>query len=173
MLLVSDVNRCRLGIHKNGTTMTISDLGLRNLDRSVMLKRRYYCVLFLVYLCPLIAQSTSSIRASEISQYEAELLVYFSPDLVRTRERGSEVELHRSSKENSDYYYFEAYNRTNSGVGSATIGHYAVNRHTAEIWLAVPKMLIMSSELKCIQEVLRRAHHISEETMKLYGGARL
>ncbi len=67
-----------------------------------------------------------------------------------------------------DYYFFWVYNATRVTGGSVTIGHYAVNKHTADIWDFMSGQRLDSKELERVQSILRRAHHISEGLVARY-----
>lgn len=75
--------------------------------------------------------------ASEISIVEAEILLYVSPIAERVRANNSDIamELQTSAKLNQDdYYFFWVYDSVRHSNGSVTVGYYAVNKHTAEVW---------------------------------------
>jgi hypothetical protein len=59
------------------------------------------------------------------------------------------------------FYSFEALGVWSREPGSAVIGHYAVNRTTAEVWNRDSCELITFPALEDAQEQLRRRHNIS------------
>lgn len=68
----------------------------------------------------------------------------------------------------SDYYHFWVVH-TLPTEGSKTVGHYAVNKHTADVWIEVPEPeMVTSPLLEGIQRILRKAHHIETPTILKY-----
>lgn len=111
-------------------------------------------------------------ETTQLSLYEAEILVYLMPDAQTARRNGYSVtwELWKGSDLNqADYFFFSVYNASRPNpAGSVLIGHYAINKHTADVWMTVPRQIVESEELKGVQEILRRAHRIGEETVDRY-----
>jgi len=64
------------------------------------------------------------------------------------------------------YYVFWLVNSKRTGVGSTTIGYFAVNKYTGDVWNSDVDQLITSPELEGVQKILRRAHGIAGETLK-------
>lgn len=123
------------------------------------------------------AQSKATDSATMLSVAEAAVLVYISPVGDTDRARGSDVGMERqlSTKFNQrDYYVFWVYDaKAPSSGGSVTLGYYAVNKHTGDVWDAEedPRTSALSSAvLQGVQRILRIAHRISENTMRAYGG---
>ncbi|MBZ5647692.1 MAG: hypothetical protein LAN37_10760 [Acidobacteriia bacterium] len=108
---------------------------------------------------------------SLVTLTEAEILVYFVPQAMQVRAEGMDIgwEEDSSPKDNrKDFYYFFLYNAKRPNAANATIGHFAVNKHTADVWNAVTLEMVASRELAGIQKILRRAHHIDQRTMEKY-----
>jgi len=68
----------------------------------------------------------------------------------------------------ADYYYFWVYNAKRQSNGSVTIGYYAVNKHTADVWDTVEQKRISSRLMVGVQRIIRESHHIDEDTMGKY-----
>jgi hypothetical protein len=96
---------------------------------------------------------------------EAKILVTLVESAEKTMDPGFPIEWH--VQERLDWYFFSAYNagRPNPG-GSVTIGHFAVNRHTAEVWDSVADLRETSPEIRVVQAILREDRHITEELLK-------
>jgi hypothetical protein len=88
--------------------------------------------------------------------------------------RGDKIEWTAGESEN--WFYFSAYNysaweraaktRPENMPGSTLIGHFAVNRQTAEVWDSVLGQLIETPELLYIQRLLREAHGCDEQCLE-------
>jgi hypothetical protein len=102
-------------------------------------------------------------------RHEAEILIYMLPPARQVRAQGMEVgwELERSAKWNQrDYFFFWVYNTRRPEAGSVTIGHFAVNKHTADVREMLLDTIVEDHELQGVQNILRRAHGIDERTIK-------
>jgi hypothetical protein len=111
--------------------------------------------------------------AGEISLSEAEILIYALPEAHDVRAEGMEIgwELQADSRQESKhFYYFFVYNTKRQGAASVTVGHFAVNRHTAEVWDTVLVKRVESPELGGIQRIVRRARGIARQAMKQFSG---
>lgn len=107
----------------------------------------------------------------QIALHEAEILVYLTPAAVETRLKGMDVGWEQSTDAKlnvNDYYFFWVYNATRTKEGSVTIGHYAVNKHTADMWNFMSGQRLDSKELEKVQSILRRAHRISDTLVARY-----
>jgi len=76
-----------------------------------------------------------------------------------------------SDNNQKDYYYFYVYNPKRQDAPNATIGHFAVNKHTADVWNVTTSEMVTSTELAGIQRIVRRAHHIDQSTIERYRSA--
>jgi hypothetical protein len=111
-------------------------------------------------------------QSEEIRLYEAEILVYFLPDAMKTRAEGMEIswELQDSDQFNQrDFYVFWVFNSTRQNAGSVTIGYFAVNKHTAEIWYLGTTNQVKSKEIETIQKLFHKGHKIDQQTILKYG----
>ena len=110
--------------------------------------------------------------ATPIALHEAEILIYLLPQAQEVRNQGWEIgwELQTSAEvSGSDSFVFYVYNATRPSGGSVTIGYFAVDKHTADIWEDdVPPKLVASREIEAVQKILRRAHHIDDAFLKKY-----
>ena len=75
--------------------------------------------------------------AQEINMTDAEILLYVSPTGEAVRARGSDIAMQRQTSvklNQADYYFFWVYDSERHSNGSVTVGYYAVNKHTAQVW---------------------------------------
>ncbi|MBU6509553.1 MAG: hypothetical protein KGL98_05075 [Gammaproteobacteria bacterium] len=129
------------------------------------------CSLFLTFDSVIAKGVTTPADANEISIVEAKILIYVSPVGERVRANRSDIamELQTSTKLNqSDYYFFWVYDSERHSNGSVTVGYYAVNKHTAEVWDMDEDSRLSGKLLLDIQELIRESHHIDEGTIKKY-----
>lgn len=126
------------------------------------------------YIVPSTAGRENSSVPTELALHEAEILIYVMPASARTRKDGFEVgweQTTASTLNERDYYYFWVYNATRHNPnGSVTIGNFAVNKHTADVFDndEPPARLLDSKELRGVQKILRRTHHIDAEQIKRF-----
>src|SRR6185437_6392029 len=86
-------------------------------------------------------------RTSAISLSEAEILIYVMPDSVAIRDKGRDVilEVTTSAELNqSDYYFFDV-SFTGPTAASRLVGHYAINKRTADVLNSIPTAHIVTS----------------------------
>jgi hypothetical protein len=80
----------------------------------------------------------SAAENTRLSAAEARILIYISPAGDALRANGSDIGLEQQTGaqlNQADYYYFWVYNaKRQQPGGSVTIGYYAVNKHTADVW---------------------------------------
>lgn len=130
--------------------------------------RSFRCTLFVFLLIstPLLGQQ----QESQIDIHEAKILVYLVPDAKLARADGVDVEIHAYEKADSPYYWCFLYSTRKPVVKgqSVTLGHYRVNKYSADIWRDVPKALMESREIQGVQRILRQAHGISDATVKRF-----
>ena len=98
-----------------------------------------------------------------ISVHEAEILIYLLPVAHQLRAEGMDVgwelqDQNRDRYPKDDYYVFWLVNNKRASAGSTTIGYYAVNKRTGEIWNTDLDQLVSSAELEGVQKILRCAH---------------
>lgn len=144
-------------------------------------KTKWVLVLAPVLLLALAIHSDSALPLSAfkpepIALYEAEILVYIMPAAQGVRKQGWDVgwELQTSPDLNQeDYFVFWVVNSKRPNVvGSVTIGYYGVNKRTADVWDDNFGKFVEGKELKGVQAILRRAHHIDEATIRQYRSRR-
>ena len=116
---------------------------------------------------------TPSPRAEMLSLTEAEILIYLLPEARQTRNNGMDIgwELETGPPQNTmDFYNFWVVNNERKvRIGSVTIGHFSVNKHTGDVWDQVSDKLISSDEeLQGIQKILREGHHIDAQIVARY-----
>jgi hypothetical protein len=91
----------------------------------------------------------TSCRAIELTEHDAEILVYLLPASV-TRNGGGKVdwELQPNPGLNQNYFsVFYVYDLSAPDSGSPTIGYFAINKHTAEVWNMSAEGSIQSEDL--------------------------
>lgn len=123
-----------------------------------------------------IADQRDRSRPEPITYADAEILIYLLPVAKQLRSSSMEIgwEEQTSSKLNqNDYYTFWVYNARRKSYGSVTVGYFAVNKHTADVWDADSETLVLTPEIKGVQKILRDAHHIASATIEKYRGRRL
>jgi hypothetical protein len=108
---------------------------------------------------------------------EAEILIYLLPAAHANRKIGRDVAWERETSamwNQADFFYFYVMG-TNPppGTASVTVGHFAVNKHTGDLWSTVPEERVESVELRGVQEILRHAHRIGADTIARYRGTKL
>ena len=119
---------------------------------------------------PLRAQA-GPCQATELKEYEAEILLYLLPDSSAVRGKGNRVgwELQTNPVLNqADFYIFYLYDAHAPNYGSPTIGYFGVNKHTAEVRDMTSDEFIQSEDLLAVQKILRRGHCIDEQILKEY-----
>jgi hypothetical protein len=113
--------------------------------------------------------------AQLVSATDAKVLLYVSPIAEEVRVEGWDValELQTSPELNqSDYYYFWAYNSEHKSNGSVTVGYFAINKHTAEVWDIDKHKRLSSKLLQGVQKLIRHDRHITDETVSQYAVSR-
>jgi hypothetical protein len=141
------------------------------------------CVLSLLIVTSLIVTAAShpaehgqaaalegEVQSQDLALYEAEILIYLIPPARADRGAGRNVswELEEGDQlDQRDFFNFWVVGPPNPN-GSSTIGYFSVNKHTAEVWNKVLFRRIDDTELKGVQEILRRAHRIDTRTMEKY-----
>lgn len=126
---------------------------------------------------PVSAPATHSAKEPNfIRLEEAEILVFLLPQAAELRRQGMDVgwELQTGPKLNqADFYTFWVVNSTRPHVeGSVTVGYFAVNRHSAEVWSLDKGEFVSSPEIEGIQRIVRRAHSIDDALIRQYHSRR-
>jgi hypothetical protein len=138
-----------------------------------MTSERFLAVISVVLVCVGLSVATSGGKAKPepLLPHEAEILIYLLPEAHKLREEGMDIgwELQTAKELNqADYYTFWVYNAKRVVNGSVTIGYFAINKHTADIWEATSEEPVTSTELEGIQTILRKIHYIDEDTINRY-----
>jgi len=133
---------------------------------------RWALPLLLVF-CALSGQAQTAGDTTTLTASEARILVYVSPVGAKLRASGFDAAMERQTNpqlNQADYYYFWVYNakRRQSG-GSVTIGYYAVNKHTGQVWDTDDKKEISSRLMRGVQAIIRESHRIDQATIEKYG----
>ena len=67
-----------------------------------------------------------------------------------------------------DYYFFYVFNAKRVSYGSVTIGNYAVNKLTCDVWDWDNEKLVDDAALQRAQTALRQTHDIDEGTIERF-----
>jgi len=121
------------------------------------------------------ALAAAECRASELTQSDAEILIYLLPQSAAVREKGNAVgwELQTNPRLNQkDFFNFYLYDVNAPDSGSPTVGYFSVNKHSAEVWDASSLVTVDSRDLREIQTILRKGHCVSGEIVKKFGDRR-
>jgi hypothetical protein len=106
-----------------------------------------------------------------ISAGEAEILIYLLPVAHEIRSKGDDIwwEIETNQQLNlSDYYHFSVYVHSTKQSGSIAVGHYAVNKHTADVRNLLKSEIVNSVEIEGVQKILRRVHSIQADTIESF-----
>lgn len=106
--------------------------------------------------------------STSLEEFEAKFLILLAPHVRSAVERGASVGLVPELGDGWDqqsYYVYRVAVRTDSPSG--LIGYYAVNRFTADVWDGQPAMIV-AADLSSVQEIIRKVHGISEETIRQF-----
>lgn len=118
--------------------------------------------------------ATTPADAQEISLTEAKILLYVSPIGEEVRAEGYDIAMERQTSDKlnqADYYTFWVYNDERQSYGSVTIGYFAVNKHTAQVWDTVEDKQLSGKLLLGVQKMFRESHHIDGATIKKYSAS--
>ena len=108
-------------------------------------------------------------KTATLSETDAKILVYVSPVGERLRASGSDIAMEQQTSaqlNQADYYYFWVYDAKRQSNGSVTIGYYAVNKYTGDVWDTVEKRKLSGEVLLGVQKIVQQSHHIDEDTMR-------
>ena len=140
--------------------------------------RRFMLLLLFVGFCsfsPVLDADNHVVTAQSATQItleEAEILIYLLPAAQTTRSHGMDIvwELQTSSKlDQNDFYVFWVVNNKRQNVyGSNTIGYYAINKHTADVWSMDQSEFVSATELDGVQALVRKTHSITETVIQKY-----
>jgi hypothetical protein len=117
-------------------------------------------------------------RATLINMEEAEILIYVMPDAQAERKSGKDVAWSLETNPEYDlknFYYFWVVG-TGDGEshheGSITVGYFAVNKHTGDVWEYATMEHINSPQLEGVQKIILKHHDIDSAVLRKYGGLR-
>lgn len=138
-------------------------------------RRAKFCglgLLLFISSCLLMSRSRAADNTTTLSEVEAKILVYVSPVGEAQRDKGLDIAMEAQSSaqlNQTDYYYFWVYNsKREQSNSSVTIGYFAVNRHTADVWDTDEKKMISSKLMLGAQAIIRQSHRIEEATIDRY-----
>jgi hypothetical protein len=112
-------------------------------------------------------------KTTLLTREEAEILIYLIPEAHAERDRGRDVSWTLGPNSENFYdFWVVANGKPGLGLGSETVGYYAVNKHTGDIWATASMRRVTSPELQGAQKIIRAAHHIDDGVLKKYSGLR-
>ncbi len=135
------------------------------------------CILLVVVATIVVAQDASKDngKSTDLSVYQAQVLLYLSPAAKAVREAGFDVgmEAQTSSAYNqADYFVFYMYNsKRQCDSCSVTVGYFAVNKHTGDVRdldAGEDAPLVNNEELAGVQRIMRVEHRITPATVQQY-----
>ena len=120
-------------------------------------------------------RKTTPCQPSELSKYDAEILLCLLPASMTLRHNGRRVaweEQTSSAKNQKDFYVFYVYDVSAPDNSSPTVGYFAINKHTAEVWDMGAVDFVQSNDLLAVQRIMRDSHCVDEKTLKTYTSLR-
>jgi hypothetical protein len=120
-------------------------------------------------------QPPTPCQPSELTKYDAEVLLYVLPASVNVRHAGGKEgweEQTSSALNHRDFFVFYVYDLSTPDSASPTVGYFAINKHTAEVWDIGAKEFLQSEDLLAIQRILRHGHCVDDKTLKVYTSRR-
>ena len=118
-------------------------------------------------------RSSAAENKTTLSATDAKILVYVSPVGESLRASGSDIAMEQQTSvqlNQADYYYFWVYDAMRQN-GSVTVGYYAVNKYTGDVWDTVEKKQLSSRLLLGVQKIMRESCRIDEATIEKYRNA--
>jgi hypothetical protein len=166
-----------LGLHSAGQRLqTVNFSRLTPQAKTVQIEIRAIQALARLSANNSARQSTQpALPPEQIALHEAEILIYLLPEAQLLRNQGMDIGWEQTDPKlnQQDFYTFWVYNsKRPTENGSVTVGHFSVNKHTAEVWGDDNEKPISTNDLEGIERILRRAHHIDESTVRKFGSIR-
>jgi len=126
--------------------------------------------LIVLLMATLTAASSAPKPASQINLFEAETLLFLSPEIQGVIHRGMEVALdpdddNPRAKEPT-FFFFRV--RARVDAPSNLVGYYAVNRYTADVLSIATEEFISGPELAAVQTVIRKVHGIDSAVLQMH-----
>lgn len=107
-----------------------------------------------------------------ITEWEASLLLYVLPPAHRIRSVGKDVQWFADPyhpEANYDLYFiFWLKAEPSPDTASDSLGWYAVNRFTGDVWDFTSDERVTDREVEGVARILRKAHGIEEKQIKKY-----
>lgn len=126
---------------------------------------------------PVWAQPRSSAQAATLlTEEEAEILIYVMPDSQAERKAGKDVAWTPETNNEYDlanfYYFWVVGTGERKAPGSITVGYFAVNKHTGDVWEAVNTEHLAGPQLLGVQRIIRKHHNVSTAVLREFSGLR-
>lgn len=97
-------------------------------------------------------------------------MIYVMPDAQAERKSGKDITwtlLMNPEYDLKNFYYFWVVgSRERDYPRSNTVGYFAVNKKTGDVWEVVNMEHITSPQLAGVQKIIRKHHDISEAVLK-------
>lgn len=122
--------------------------------------------MMLLSIVPLFAQAKKACSSPiHLSDDEAQILLYMTPEAIAARQAGTDVDIERS-KPTKQYPAVDFFAATlvsqkptaGSVLGNGMLGTFAVNRHTGEVESTGDFTAVTGQELKRVRAWLLHAH---------------
>lgn len=125
------------------------------------------------YLPPNSKQPVSKQKSAngKLTLLEAKLLMHATPEAHFVRAEGHEIEFEVITADtfnNEDFYCLSIYNATRKGSSSTLVGHFIINKHTADILDDGYGHLFVTPEILELQTTIREARGITKAVIKQY-----
>ena len=123
------------------------------------------------------AQAPSRAKSSTLlTKEEAEILIYVMPDAEAERKAGKDVawtpEVNKEYDLANFYYFWVVGSGPRKEPGSITVGYFAVNKHTGDLWEVTNAEHIAGSQLSGVQEIIRKHHNITSAVLNKFSRLR-
>src|SRR5579863_6456895 len=146
---------------------------MQKIARNVAKIERYALNLLMIALIYGVCKGNdAAANATAVTLVEAEIEIYVLPVGESERQKGLDIAMEAQTSAQLDqenYYYFWVYNvKREQSEGPVTVGYYAVNKHTAEVWDTNEKKQISSKLISGVQGIIRESHHIDKGTTERY-----
>ena len=155
-----------------------------HMDHMCKIAKLKFAVILLALLAPMLAfepagwaHAQSSAKNSPlITREEAEILIYVMPDAEAERKAGKDVawtpEVNKQYDLANFYYFWVVGAGQRKEPGSITVGYFAVNKHTGDMWETVNTEHITGPQLSGVQKIIREHHNITAAVLKEFSGLR-
>ena len=122
-------------------------------------------------------QARSTAKPSTLlTEEEAEILIYVMPDAEAERKAGKDVawtpEVNKEYDLANFYEFWVVGTGQREAPGSITVGYFAVNKHTGDVWEVASGEHIAGPQLSGVQKIIRKHHNIGRAVLNNFSGLR-